>query len=48
MAVHMIHNYVLRYDLDEERAWVIFHYKVGQSMEECELVSTQRKRGVFS
>lgn len=27
MAVHMVENYVLRYDLDENRPWVIFHYK---------------------
>ena len=27
MAVHMISNYVLRYDLDEERPWFIFHYQ---------------------
>jgi hypothetical protein len=29
MAVHMIKNYVLRYDLDQDRPWVIFHYQVG-------------------
>jgi hypothetical protein len=28
MAVHMIENYVLRYDLQQERPWIIFHYKV--------------------
>ncbi|MDJ0707240.1 MAG: hypothetical protein QNJ46_28530 [Leptolyngbyaceae cyanobacterium MO_188.B28] len=28
MAVHMIKNYVLRYDLDEERPWFIFHDQV--------------------
>ena len=31
MAVHMIKNYILRYDLDEERPWVIFHYQVNNS-----------------
>ena len=29
MAVYMISNYVLRYDLDDDRPWFIFHYKVG-------------------
>lgn len=31
MAVYMIENYVLRYDLDQERPWFIFHYKVSGS-----------------
>jgi len=31
MAVHMIKNYVLRYDLDQERPWFIFHYQVNSS-----------------
>jgi hypothetical protein len=31
MAVHMIKNYVLRYDMDEERPWCIFHYQVDGS-----------------
>ena len=25
----MVQNYILRYDLDEEQPWLIFHYKVG-------------------
>lgn len=25
----MIRNYVLRYDLDQNRPWVIFHYRVN-------------------
>jgi hypothetical protein len=29
MAVHMIRNYVLRYDLDHDRPWIIFHYQVS-------------------
>lgn len=29
MAVHMVKNYVLRYDLDQDRPWVIFHYQVN-------------------
>lgn len=29
MAVHMVKNYVLRYDLNEERPWLIIHYQVG-------------------
>ena len=29
MAVHLVKNYVLRYDLNKNRPWVIFHYKVG-------------------
>jgi hypothetical protein len=29
MPVHMVRNYVLRYDLDEERPWFIVHYQVG-------------------
>ena len=28
MAVHMIENYVLRYDLNQEKPWFIFHYRV--------------------
>jgi hypothetical protein len=28
MAVYTVQNYVLRYDLDENRPWVIFHYQV--------------------
>jgi hypothetical protein len=28
MAVYNIENYVLRYDLDTNKPWVIFHYKV--------------------
>ena len=28
MAVHMVKNYVLRYDLAENRPWAIFHYRV--------------------
>jgi len=28
MPVHMVENYVLRYDLNQERPWVIFHYLV--------------------
>ena len=31
MAVHMVENYILRYDLDQERPWLIVHYKVGGS-----------------
>jgi hypothetical protein len=27
----MVKNYVLRYDLDENRPWVIFHYQVAGS-----------------
>ncbi|MDH3892400.1 MAG: hypothetical protein OEV49_15105 [candidate division Zixibacteria bacterium] len=29
MPVYRILNYVLRYDLDQNRPWVIFHYKDG-------------------
>jgi hypothetical protein len=29
MAVHMVKNYVLRYDLDQDRPWLIFHYQIG-------------------
>ena len=29
MATHMIKNYVLRYELDKDRPWLIFHYKIG-------------------
>jgi len=28
MAVYMVENYVLRYDLDQNRPWLIIHYKV--------------------
>ncbi len=31
MAVHMVENYILRYDPDQERPWLIVHYKVGGS-----------------
>lgn len=31
MAVHLVKNYVLRYDLDQDRPWLIFHYKVGEN-----------------
>lgn len=31
MAVYMVENYVLRYDLDQERPWFVFHYKVSGS-----------------
>ena len=30
MAVYMIENYVLRYDLDQNRPWFIIHYKEGE------------------
>jgi hypothetical protein len=29
MPVHEVENYVLRYDLDENRPWLILHYKHG-------------------
>jgi hypothetical protein len=29
MPVHLVENYVLRYDLDNNRPWVIVHYKEG-------------------
>jgi hypothetical protein len=29
--VYMIENYVLRYDKNNERPWIIFHYKVDGS-----------------
>jgi hypothetical protein len=29
MAVYLVENYVLRYDLSEERPWIIVHYKVN-------------------
>lgn len=29
MATYTIENYVLRYDLDQNRPWVIFHYQVN-------------------
>jgi len=28
-AVYMIENYILRYDKNNERPWIIFHYKIG-------------------
>ncbi len=28
MPVYEVENYVLRYDLDQNRPWVIVHYKV--------------------
>ena len=28
MAVYMVENYVLRYDLDQNRPWLIIHYRV--------------------
>jgi hypothetical protein len=31
MAVYKIENYVLRYDMDSNKPWVIFHYKEGTS-----------------
>ncbi len=31
MAVYKIENYVLRYDMDNKRPWVIIHYKEGGS-----------------
>ena len=31
MAVHMVENYVLRYDLDHDRPWLIVHYREGGS-----------------
>ena len=31
MAVYKIENYVLRYDMTNNKPWVIFHYKVGTS-----------------
>ena len=31
MAVHMVENYVLRYDLDNDRPWLIVHWKEGGS-----------------
>ena len=27
MAVHLVENYVLRYDLDQNRPWLIIHYQ---------------------
>ena len=29
MPVHMIKNYVLRYDLDQQRPWLIVAYQTG-------------------
>ena len=29
MPVYMVKNYVLRYDLGDERPWFIFHYQVN-------------------
>jgi hypothetical protein len=31
MAVFKIENYVLRYDLKDNKPWVIFHYKMDGS-----------------
>lgn len=31
MAVHKVENYVLRYDLDNTRPWIIVHYKISTS-----------------
>lgn len=31
MAVYKIENYVLRYDMDNNRPWLIIHYKEGGS-----------------
>jgi hypothetical protein len=31
VPVHLIRNYVLRYDMDKEEPWFIFHYKVGNA-----------------
>ncbi|HKI89959.1 MAG TPA: hypothetical protein VKA38_13095 [Draconibacterium sp.] len=31
MAVYKIENYVLRYDMTNNKPWVIFHYKVDGS-----------------
>jgi len=31
MAVYKVENYVLRYDMQSNKPWVIFHYKVGDS-----------------
>jgi hypothetical protein len=28
MAVYKVENYVLRYDIDSNRPWVIVHYKI--------------------
>ena len=30
MAVYLVKNYVLRYDLEKDRPWFIIHYKVGE------------------
>ena len=29
MAIYMVENYVLRYDLNQQRPWFIFHYKIN-------------------
>lgn len=29
MPTYMVENYVLRYDLDNDRPWLIVHYKEG-------------------
>jgi hypothetical protein len=29
MAVYEVENYVLRYDLDQNRPWIIIHYREG-------------------
>lgn len=31
MAVYMVENYVLRYDLENDRPWLIVHYKESGS-----------------
>ncbi len=31
MAVYMIENYILRYDIENDRPWLIFHYKENGS-----------------
>ena len=29
MAIYTVENYVLRYDLDSDRPWLIVHYREG-------------------
>lgn len=29
MPTYLVENYVVRYDLDQNRPWLIFHYKEG-------------------
>ena len=29
MPVHTVENYVLRYDLDQDKPWLIVHYREG-------------------